>query len=271
MWEKQLPILSSYAIRQMRLYWLMLTKTVQKVPPSTCFIEPAFTNRLRFVRADMKNVPTPLSLLSQPESQENPLIIVVSNPADILTAEVQAVSGLPANRVIGSGTSLDTARFRANISHELDVNVKDIHAYVLGEHGDSQVAAWSSVTIGGVPLADYEKQANISLDREQIASHTKNGGAEIIELKGATFYGVAMAVSSIVEVILKDSHAILPVAYVLGKEFGDWAGISFSLPCKIGQNGIEQAFVTPLDKEEKKAMDHSATILRDFYNQVKAS
>ena len=127
------------------------------------------------------------------------------------------------------------------------------------------------MTIGGVPLADYEKQANISLDREQIASHTKNGGAEIIELKGATFYGVAMAVSSIVEVILKDSHAILPVAHVLGKEFGDWAGISFSLPCKIGQNGIEQAFVTPLDKEEKKAMDHSATILRDFYNQVKAS
>lgn len=200
---------------------------------------------------------------------KNPLIIVVSNPADILTAEVRAVSGLPANRVIGSGTSLDTARLRANISQELDVNVKDIHAYVLGEHGDSQVAAWSSVTIGGIPLNLYEEQTHHTLDREQIAEHTKNGGAEIIGLKGATFYGVAMAVSTIVEVILRDSHAILPVAHVLGEEFGDWAGISFSLPCKIGQDGIEQAFVPTLSPEEKEAMDRSASILRDFYNQVK--
>lgn len=202
---------------------------------------------------------------------KNPLIIVVSNPADILTAEVQAVSGLPSSRVIGSGTSLDTARFRANISQELNVNVKDIHAYILGEHGDSQVAAWSSVTIGGIPLKDYEKQTGIKLNREQISEHTKNGGAEIIGLKGATFYGVAMAVSTIVEVILKDSHAVLPVAHVLGEEFGDWAGISFSLPCKIGKQGIEQAFMISVDEEEKAAIDQSAAILKDFYKQVTAA
>lgn len=202
---------------------------------------------------------------------ENPLIIVVSNPADILAREVQEVSGLPAGRVIGSGTSLDTARFRANISACLNVSVKDIQAYILGEHGDSQVAVWSSVTVGGIPLDDYERVEKVSLDRAEIAEHTKNGGAEIIGLKGATFYGVAMAVSTIVEAIIKDEHAILPVAPVLGEKHGDWAGIAMSVPCRIGRDGIENTFYVPLDEEEQKAMDHSAELLKDFYNQVKES
>ena len=116
---------------------------------------------------------------------------------------------------------------------------------------------------------DYEKQTGVTLDREEIAEHTKNGGAEIIELKGATFYGVAMAVSTIVEAMMKNEHAILPVAHVLGEEFGSWSGIAFSLPCRVGREGIEQAFRIPVSEAEQQALDQSAELLKDFYNQVK--
>ena len=200
---------------------------------------------------------------------ENPLIIVVSNPADILTMEVQKVSGLPSHRVIGSGTSLDTARFRCNISEPLNADVEDIQAYILGEHGDSQVPVWSSATIAGLPLDEYLKQTGKELDRAEISEHTKTGGAEVIELKGATFYGVAMAVSAIVESILKNSGAILPVAHVLDDNFDNWSGIAFSLPCRIGGQGIQGVLRVPMNEEEKAAMDNSAKILKDFWAQVK--
>ena len=201
---------------------------------------------------------------------DNPLILVVSNPADILTREVQLVSGLPKERVIGSGTSLDTARFRSNISKKLGVNVTDVQAYILGEHGDSQVPIWSSATIAGLPISEYEQQKGITLDREEISTHTKNGGAQVIDLKGATFYGVAMAVSTIVEAIIHNEHAILPVSHVLGKKYGSWAGVALSLPCRIGGEGIEQSFRVPIDSSEKAALDRSADILRDFYDKAKA-
>lgn len=200
---------------------------------------------------------------------ENPLIIVVSNPADVMTTEVKEFSGLPAHRVIGSGTSLDTARFRYNISTELGVNVKDVQAYIVGEHGDSQVPVWSSAIVGGLPMTEYEEQTGISLDKAAIAEHTKVGGAEVIGLKGATFYGVAMSVSTIVEAITKDEGAILPVAHVLDESFGEWAGVAVSLPCRIGGEGIEKSFRIPMNEEETQAMNHSVEILKGFWRQVK--
>ena len=109
------------------------------------------------------------------------------------------------------------------------VNVEDIQAYIVGEHGDSQVAVFSSATVGGFPLEEYASQTGVVLDKEELAEHTKNGGAEIIGLKGATFYGVAMAVSTIVETIMKDDSAILPVAHRLDDSFGAWAGAVVSL------------------------------------------
>ena len=146
---------------------------------------------------------------------KNPLIIVVSNPADITTMAVQKVSGLPATRVIGSGTSLDTARFRYILSKRLSTNIEDINAYVVGEHGDSQVAIFSSADVAGFNLREYAAQLEVKLDDADIAEYTKKCGAEIIRLKGATFYGVAMAVSNIVEVIMRDESAIIPVAHTL--------------------------------------------------------
>lgn len=204
------------------------------------------------------------------EYASDPLILVVSNPADITTAAVWEESGLPSERVIGSGTSLDTARFRWILSDKLHVNVEDIKAYVLGEHGDSQVPIYSSATVGGFPLDEYASQVGIYLDKKDIAERTKNGGAEVISLKGATFYGIAMAVSNIVETIMKDDNAIIPVCHVLGGGFGEWNGIPMSMPCRIGWNGISQTLRIPMNEEEKAEMNKSAGILKDFLEQVRA-
>lgn len=203
------------------------------------------------------------------EYADNPLILVVSNPADIITQAVTETSGLPASRVIGSGTSLDTARFRYLISARMHVSVEDVNAYIIGEHGDSQVPIWSSANIAGFPLDEFARQVNHKIDKAQIAERTRNGGAEVIGLKGATFYGVAMAVSNLVEAIMRDDSAILPAAHVLDERFGDWAGVAVSLPCRLGWEGIEKTLVIPMNEEEKAAMDKSVEILKEFWEQVK--
>lgn len=199
---------------------------------------------------------------------KNPLLLVVSNPADITTMAVQKESGLDPARVIGSGTSLDTARFRYLLSDKLRVNVEDINAYVVGEHGDSQVAVYSSANVGGFPLKEYAKQVGVEIDENEISERTKNGGAEIIGLKGATFYGIAMAVSNIVETIMRDDNALIPVAHVLSQRFGEWAGVAASLPCRIGWDGIDQTMKIPMNEKEKKQMDTSVDLIRDFAQQV---
>ena len=195
---------------------------------------------------------------------ENPLILVVSNPADIITMAVTKESGLPAHRVIGSGTTLDTARFRYILSKKLQADIEDIGAYVIGEHGDSQVPLCSSANSGGIALNDFQKQIGVEINEEEIAERTRSGGAEIISKKGATFYGIAMAVSHIVEAIMKDDNAILPVAHVLGESFGDWAGGAVSLPCRVGGEGINKVFKISLNDSEIEKMNESVRILKEF-------
>lgn len=198
------------------------------------------------------------------EYAKYPLLLVVSNPADITTMAVWKESGLPRHRIIGSGTSLDTARFRYQLSKELKVNIEDVQAYMLGEHGDSQVPIYSSAQIAGFPLEDFAKQIGVEIDKKAIAEKTKKGGAEIIGLKGATFYGVAMSVSNIVEAISKDDNAILAVSHVLSDAFGDWAGISASLPCRVGWDGINQTLRLPMNEEEMEQMNQSIAVLKKF-------
>ena len=200
---------------------------------------------------------------------ENPLILVVSNPADITTMAIWETSDLPRKRVIGSGTSLDTARLRYLVSSALHVNIENVNAYVLGEHGDSQVPIWSSANVGGFHVDEYASQVGVELDKEEIARRTREGEAEVIGLKGATFYAIAMAVSNIVEAIMKDSHALLPVAHVLGDEFGDWAGIAVSTVCRIGWSGVERTLHVEMNDEERDKMNQSVQILKDFWKQVK--
>lgn len=200
---------------------------------------------------------------------ENPLILVVSNPADITTMAVWEESGLPASRVIGSGTSLDTARFRYLLSSKLHVNVQNVHAYILGEHGDSQVPIWSSGNIAGYPVEEFARQIGVELDRKELARQTKDSGAEVIQKKGATFYGIAMAVSNIVETIMKDDGAVMPVSHVLDESFGGWAGVAVSMPCRIGWEGIEKTIQIHMNEEEIAGMNHSVDMLRDFWEQVR--
>lgn len=202
------------------------------------------------------------------EYAQNPLILVVSNPADITTMAVQKESGLAPERVIGSGTSLDTARFRYLLSKKLRVNVEDVNAYVVGEHGDSQVPVFSSANIGGFPLDDFASQIGVTLDKKELEERTKNGGAEVIALKGATFYGVAMAVSNIVETIMRDDSAIIPVAHILDESFGDWAGVAASVPCRIGWDGINQPLHISMNEEETAKMNESVKMLKEFAAQV---
>lgn len=155
------------------------------------------------------------------EYADNPLLLVVSNPVDILTMAIQKETGLPPTRVIGTGTSLDTARLRYLIARECGVSISDVCAYVLGEHGDSQVSLWSRVRIGGISLTGFTSQLGIKLDYKAISMEAKDSGAEIIAEKGATYNGVAMATSRIVEAIVKNEHAVLAVSHVLGEEFGE--------------------------------------------------
>ena len=232
---------------------IIITAGVARKPGQTR-LELAQTN-ISIVKSITRNIM---------EYAKDPLLLVVSNPADITTIAVWKESGLPRHRVIGSGTSLDTARFRYLLSKKLKVNIEDVQAYMIGEHGDSQVPIYSSAQIAGFPLYDFAEQIGVEINEEEIAERTKKGGAEIINLKGATFYGVAMSVSHIVEAISKDDNAILAVSHVLSDAFGEWAGISASLPCRIGWDGINQTLRIPMSEKEKEAMDESIAVLKKF-------
>lgn len=199
---------------------------------------------------------------------DNPLILVVSNPADVITAAVLEETGLRRGQVIGSGTSLDSARFRYFISEALHVDVEDVNGYVLGEHGDSQVPIWSSVSIAGIPLSVYEEQMGITLDKEDISLKTKTSGADIIKGKGATFYGVAMAISNITERIMNDQQGVVPVAHLMGSQYGKWANVCFSMPCIIGSDGIEKTMNIPMSDEERAQLDKSVEIIGEMQKQL---
>ena len=202
------------------------------------------------------------------EYAENPLLLVVSNPVDVLTMAIQKETGLPSNRVIGTGTSLDTARLRYLIGRECGVSISDVIAYVLGEHGDSQVPLWSRVRLGGISLKGFTEQLNINIDYDALAAEAKDSGAEIIAEKGATYNGIAMATSRIVEAIVKNEHAVLAVSHVLGDEFGEWAGISMSVPCIVNANVIEKSVNINMEDYEREALNNSAKTLREFWNNL---
>lgn len=198
----------------------------------------------------------------------DPIVIVISNPVDLLTYVVQQETGLPSGRVIGSGASLDTARFRHLLSEQCGVDVRDVNAYVIGEHGDSQVPIWSRVAIAGQPLDSYCKDnGNIQLDKETISADVRDAGSQVIGMKGATFYGIALTTSRIVECILKDENSIMSVSHVMTGEFG-LRNIAISLPCIINAGGVKQIVnIVPTDQEIADVVT-SARKLRDTFREV---
>ena len=201
---------------------------------------------------------------------KDPMIVVVSNPVDIMTYTITKESGLNPNQVIGTGTSLDTARFRCLIGEKCKVSVNDINAYIIGEHGDSQVSLWSKVNIGGEDLDAYlEHNPEIGpFDKAAIDREVCTSGANIISKKGATFYGVAMATSKIVDAILDDQRTVIPVSHVLSPEFGELAGVSISLPCIIDHTGIVRILDMQMNEEETEKLHASVKKLRSFIKDV---
>jgi L-lactate dehydrogenase len=201
------------------------------------------------------------------------ILLVTTNPVDVMThlaARYAIPFGIPASRVIGSGTTLDTARMRALLGQRLGVDPHHIHAYVLGEHGDSEVLAWSLVTVGGIPLDVYCTQHDLEicdLDRKIIDDQVRNAAYHIIQGKGATYYGIGSAVARLVEVILGDQRSILTVC-TPGKLVAGVADVTVSLPRLLGGQGILDTLYPNLNNEEQAGLHHSAQIIRDYIDQL---
>ncbi len=200
----------------------------------------------------------------------NGILLIATNPVDVLSYATWKMSGLPAQRVIGSGTVLDTARFRALISTRFDLDARNVHAFVIGEHGDSEVAVWSSANIAGVPMQDYCKQVGNDIcgdDRQRITDEVRNAAYEIIKRKGATFYAVGIGLARITESILRDQHSVLSISSLVSGAYGI-EDVYLSLPAVLGREGVERVLKLNLDDQEAAALLHSAEVMREVIDQL---
>ncbi|HMO79227.1 MAG TPA: L-lactate dehydrogenase [Pyrinomonadaceae bacterium] len=186
------------------------------------------------------------------------IILMTTNPVDILAQAAQESSGLPVSHVISSGTVLDTARLRSMIGDKLGIDARSVHAYIIGEHGDSEIAAWSSATVGGVPLKSLADGAGIDL--EAILDDVRKAAPRIVKTKGYTSVAIASCVARICEAILRDEKTIMPVSTLVKGQYGI-DEIYLSLPCVVGRNGVERVMTVPLDDEELEGIKASAYVL----------
>lgn len=218
-----------------------------------------------------KNVKIFQSIIPQIRERDcHGILLVVSNPVDILTFVAAKLSSFTENRVIGSGTVLDTARLKRAVSEHLTVDSRSVHAFIIGEHGDSEIAAWSGANISGIPLNDFCELRGHYKHAEnttRIAEEVKNSAYEIIEKKQATYYGIAMSVKRICEVILRDEKSILPVSSMMYGEYGI-SDVALSMPAIVGRNGVETKVPIPLSKDELERLQQSASMLRDVLDEV---
>ena len=198
------------------------------------------------------------------------ILLIVSNPVDILTSAAVKLSGFPENRVFGSGTVLDTARLKYLLGEHLNVDSRSVHAFIIGEHGDSEIAAWSSANVSGVPLHSFcEMRGYFEHEKAmyEIAEGVKNSAYEIIEKKKATYYGIAMSVKRICEAIVRDEKSILPISSIQHGQYGI-EGVALSMPAVVGKNGVETLVPIELNEAEQTALRHSADTLRQVLNEV---
>ena len=193
------------------------------------------------------------------------ILLIVSNPVDILTYVALKLSGLPENRVLGSGTVLDTARLKYALGEHLGVDSRSVHSFIIGEHGDSEIAAWSSTNVSGIPLNDFcEMRGHFNHDAamDAIAEKVKNSAYEIISKKQATYYGIAMSVKRICECIVRNERSILPVSAMMHGEYGI-EDITLSMPAIVGIGGVETHVPIALSEEEAEKLVESAKKLKD--------
>ena len=196
----------------------------------------------------------------------NTIILVVTNPVDILTQLSADLAKLPAGRVIGSGTTLDTARFRFNLGDYYDVDPRSVHAWIVAEHGDSAVPVWSLADVAGVPLRKFRGPTGKAFDeaamQDIFVQGTRDAAYAIIEGKGSTYYAIGIAVLTVVEAILRDQRTVLTVSAPMQGQFGV-EGMALSLPTVVGRNGAEEILDIPMDKDEVALFQKSAQLLKN--------
>lgn len=198
------------------------------------------------------------------------ILLIVSNPVDVLTHMAQKISGLPAGRVIGSGTVLDTSRLKYLLGQHLGVDARNVHAFIIGEHGDSELAVWSSANISGVDLEDYCRITGKDYSfgaMQRIYENVRDAAYQIIEGKGATYYAIGMAVKRIAEAIVRNEHSVLPVSSLISGHYG-LEDVCLGLPSVVGQNGVESVLDIPLSPEELSQLQSSAAKLHELIEEV---
>lgn len=216
-------------------------------------------SRLNLVKSNSEVIKKilPQAIKYSPDS----VIIMVTNPVDILTYQASRLLKLPKGKIFGSGTSLDTARFRFHLSEFLGINPKNIHSYVLGEHGDSSFPTISHADIGGQPLATMKNFSSKKIQEAFLKA--KSAASTIIAAKGSTYYAIGVVINQLVDAVLRDTKRVYPVSIPLTGQYG-YQDVSISVPCVIGKNGVEKILEVPLSKEEKKMMDQSVKILKEI-------
>ncbi|MEH2183022.1 L-lactate dehydrogenase [Nostoc sp.] len=200
----------------------------------------------------------------------NSIVLIVSNPVDVLTRIAIANSTRAENLIFGSGTVLDTARLRYQLGKQLNVSKQDVHVYVIGEHGDSEFVVWSSAFIGGIPLAEFPIPQGTILEQiqEEYAELTRKRGYNIFERKGNTSYGISIVVCQLVDTILRDEKQMFPVSVRADSNYGIGSEVVLGLPCIISSQGIERKLVLPRNAHEQRLLEESATKLNEAYNSL---
>lgn len=198
------------------------------------------------------------------------ILMIVANPVDILTYAALKISGYSKERVIGSGTVLDTARFRYLLSEHLQVDSRSVHAFIIGEHGDSELAVWSGANVSGIDINSFCELRGYydhMESMEKIYQNVRDSAYDIIERKGATYYGVAMAVSRITESIIRNEHSVMPVSSFIDGAYG-LTDICLSVPTIVGRSGAEKVLEIPLNESEKKQLCDSAGELKKIIKDL---
>jgi L-lactate dehydrogenase len=198
------------------------------------------------------------------------ILLVVSNPLDVMTYAALKLSGFPKNKVIGSGTILDTARLRYLLGEYLSIDPRNVHAYIVGEHGDSEVPVWSLANVAGMHLKDYCPICNVPYDLERLNElflKVKNAGYEIIRRKGRTYYAIALGMTKIVESIVRDENSVLTVSCHL-QDYHGVSNICLSVPVIVNRQGVREIIKLPLDEKEKAQFQASASIVKNVVNSL---
>ncbi|GAB6179708.1 L-lactate dehydrogenase [Desulfotomaculum defluvii] len=198
----------------------------------------------------------------------NAIYLIVANPVDVLTYVALKISGLPFNQIFGSGTVLDTSRFRAEVADYCNVDPRNVHAYIVGEHGDSEVPIWSTADVAGIPLEQFSKLRGLKpICRNEIARRVSTAAYEIIQRKGATYYAIAVSIKRICETILRDENSILTVSGMVNDVYGI-QDCCLSLPSIVSGFGREKVLTISMTEEEEAALRNSAQVLKEVIKQA---